>query len=628
MFVSRGFKWLAKGGSLAVVSPQNWLFLTTYKKLRERLLRDETWDVVARLGSGAFETIGGAVVNVALLALSRGQPEDTHAMLGLDASTGKTPTDKAVLLRGVIGVEAGGDLGGETGADLRQLPQAGQRKNPDARLLIGDQNKLELLSTVADAFKGLSTGDINRFIGVFWERPNQSGKWEWYQGGVDTTAAYGGRSQVLYWENGTGAMVNSPQCYVKGTKAWRRAGVSVNQMNRQVALYTGEMFDENAAAVVVECINNLPAVWTYMSSSDFNEDVTALDAALKVTNKSMVKVPFDLAHWQQVAAQKYPEGLPEPESDDPTQWLFHGRPEASENPLQVAVARLAGYRWPSELEGSMRLSARARLLATQCEALLKFADDDGIVCIPSVRGEEPAEQRPMALLTTCGIKPERNLDDWLRDGFFEEHCKLFHHRPFIWHIWDGRKRDGFHVLVNYHKLADGKQGKKLPESLTYSYLGDWISRQQDGVKSGTEGAEDRLAAAMELQKRLKLILDGEPPFDLFVRWKKLGEQAIGWEADINDGVRMNIRPFLASDIPGGKKGAGILRAKPNIKWEKDRGNEPQRAKADYPWFWGWDETSEDFMGGKEFKGERFNDYHYTIAAKQKAREARAKGAAS
>ena len=41
-------------------------------------------------------------------------------------------------------------------------------------------------------------------------------------------------------------------------------------------------------------------------------------------------------------------------------------------------------------------------------------------------------------------------------------------------------------------------------------------------------------------------------------------------------------PFLAQDIPGGKKGAGILRIKPNIKWEKDRGKEPVRDKKDFP----------------------------------------------
>ena len=85
---------------------------------------------------------------------------------------------------------------------------------------------------------------------------------------------------------------------------------------------------------------------------------------------------------------------------------------------------------------------------------------------------------------------------------------------------------------------------------------------------------------------------------------------------------MNIRPFLAQDIPGGKKGAGILRAKPNIKWDKDRGKEPVRDKEEFPWFWGWDEEKQDFAGvGKEPDGNRWNDCHYTNEFKQEAREA-------
>ena len=84
---------------------------------------------------------------------------------------------------------------------------------------------------------------------------------------------------------------------------------------------------------------------------------------------------------------------------------------------------------------------------------------------------------------------------------------------------------------------------------------------------------------------------------------------IGWEPDINDGVRLNIRPFMAQDIPGGKKGAGILRVKPNIHWKKDRGKEPVRDQGQFPWFWD---------NGK-FTGERINDVHLTITEKRAAR---------
>ena len=45
VFVSRIFGWLGEGGTQAVVSPQNWLFLKTYGKLRVRLLKGRTWNL-------------------------------------------------------------------------------------------------------------------------------------------------------------------------------------------------------------------------------------------------------------------------------------------------------------------------------------------------------------------------------------------------------------------------------------------------------------------------------------------------------------------------------------------------------------------------------------------------------
>jgi hypothetical protein len=45
--------------------------------------------------------------------------------------------------------------------------------------------------------------------------------------------------------------------------------------------------------------------------------------------------------------------------------------------------------------------------------------------------------------------------------------------------------------------------------MIYTYLGDWISRQKDDIKSVVDGAAEKLAAAEALKKRLELILEGE-----------------------------------------------------------------------------------------------------------------------
>ena len=275
--------------------------------------------------------------------------------------------------------------------------------------------------------------------------------------------------------------------------------------------------------------------------------------------------------------------------------------------LQVAVARLLGYRWPAELDAEMRLSAESREWVERCRELDGFADADGIVCLQAAAGELPAADRLRRLLAAAygeewsaakeqellaaaavGKRPAKSLDEWLRDRFFAEHCKLFHNRPFIWHIWDGRK-DGFHALVNCHRLCgpDG-EGRRTLEALAYRHVGEWIDRQRAAQSQGEEGADGRLAAAQDLQRQLVLILEGEPPYDLFVRWRPLHEQPLGWAPNLDDGVRLNIRPFMRAELQsGGRKGAGILRVKPNIKWSKDRGKEPEslRPSEDFPWFY-------------------------------------------
>jgi hypothetical protein len=283
--------------------------------------------------------------------------------------------------------------------------------------------------------------------------------------------------------------------------------------------------------------------------------------------------------------------------------------------LQVAVARLLGYRWPRQT-GSHFLDSPS----LEPDHLGSYSDDDGVVPLASLGGVDSAASRLRRLLEAafegrwsaaklnellCGSS---SLELWLRDEFFSKHCSLFHGRPFVWHVWDGRK-DGFHALVNYHRLAGPNgEGRKTLEKLIYTSLGDWISRQQAEVDGGVDGAEGRLAAAKHLKLELTNILNGEPPYDLFVRWKSLQEQPMGWEPDLDDGVRLNMRPWLhARPYESSKKDACILRATPiKLLLGTDRGKESIRDREDFPWF----ATSQD----------RTNDEHFTLEQKRAARE--------
>jgi hypothetical protein len=604
-FIERCLALCEKGGAIALVTPQNWLFLSSYKSLRQSLLEEHSLRAVIRLGPGAFETIGGEVVNVALFIGVKSKPEETSCLWSLDVSEAKSPEAKAQGLRLTSGLTIG---------------QRSQLKNPDYRIT-GAQPREDgtLLERFTISPQGIKTGDDSKWRGCFWEFCPVPAGWRFYQSPVEQDMAYGGREHVIDWRTGGTGMVR-PRL---GNEAVGKIGVGISAVGKLVAsIYTGEHYDSGVATIVPVKSEHLPAVWTFCSSPEFRLAVRQIDKKVAVTNMTLVKVPFDLNFWQHEANQKYPDGLPTPYSADPTQWLFNGHPGGSTQPLHVAVARLLGYQWPRQTGSSFNGCP-----ALKPDGLEMFADEGGIVCLPPVNREQPAAGRLRQLLNaSLGAFDERSLvasaglrgsesktiEDWLRDEFFEQHAKLFHDRPFVWHLWDGRQ-DGFHALVNYHRLDHANLQK-----LTYVYLGDWIRQQAEDTKADKPGAAGRLGAARALQSRLAAILEGEAPLDIFVRWKPLKEQAEGWRTDLNDGVRQNIRPFLlANDV--GKRGAGLFRTVPLSLKDRDRGAEPHRPKKDYPWFWCEEEPGTDPKGGKDFVGNRWNDVHLTLEAKQKAR---------
>ncbi len=79
----------------------------------------------------------------------------------------------------------------------------------------------------------------------------------------------------------------------------------------------------------------------------------------------------------------------------------------------------------------------------------------------------------------------------------------------------------------------------------------------------------------------------------------MDQQPVGWDPDLNDGVRLNIRPFVE---------AGVLRNKFNVKWGIDRGKNPPVA-----------ESSKN-LPGSYFSEIRDNDKHIPLAEKREARE--------
>ncbi|MBE0507393.1 MAG: N-6 DNA methylase, partial [Marinospirillum sp.] len=367
VFLDRCLEFCTQGGTSSIVLPQNWLFLTSYRKFREKLLQNESWHLIARLGAQAFQTPMWDF-NVQLITLSRGNTAGQSADLlssgepgnwirGVDVSEPRTAVEKAA---------------GLLAYDVKSVEQSRQLENPDARVAFEDSLDLPLLAASADYGKGSTTGDGPRFLMQIWEFPATSDQQRFWLNSPNFDDPWSGRSQICKVPLDDEELNSQLGCRLHGQDVFHRPGVVVNKMRKLEAfLYNGEAFDDNICPIVPRNVDEIAAAWVYVSSSDFHENVRSVDQALKVTAGTITKVPFDLDHWTQVAEQQYPNGLPQPYTNDPTQWIFHGHPcgsvvwdEASkwtaegelrvdDTVLQVAVARLLGYRWPAELDPDM-----------------------------------------------------------------------------------------------------------------------------------------------------------------------------------------------------------------------------------------------------------------------------------
>ena len=74
-FIKRGFTLAKDAGHNAMVTMQSWMFLSSFEKMRERMLREKTIRTMAHLGARAFGSISGEVVQTTACVLQNRSPQ-------------------------------------------------------------------------------------------------------------------------------------------------------------------------------------------------------------------------------------------------------------------------------------------------------------------------------------------------------------------------------------------------------------------------------------------------------------------------------------------------------------------------------------------------------------------------
>jgi hypothetical protein len=214
MFIERNSKLAVPAGSVAMVTMHSWMFLTSYKKFRANL---PTWGhltSMAHLGTRAFDSIGGEVVQTAAFVIDI-ESRPSHTGIFMRLVDGRSENAKDVdLLRTVDDTE-------------NQLRFTATMDDfaaiPDAPVVywLSEATKSTFtrgirLADVAAPAVGLQTGDNDRFLRQWFEvssdrtgfdmasrgEAKESGlKWFPHNKGGAFRKWWGNHDYVVNWEN-------------------------------------------------------------------------------------------------------------------------------------------------------------------------------------------------------------------------------------------------------------------------------------------------------------------------------------------------------------------------------------------------------------------------------------------
>ena len=168
MFIERAASLAQRRGAIGMITMHAWMFLDSYRELRPWMLSAMSIDSMAHLGTRAFDSIGGEVVQTTAFTTTNASCDADRAGVYLRLVDGRNEAEKAQLLREAARNNAH-DLRFETSASTlavipgRPIVYWASQEMLDA-FAMGTP-----LGEIAPAKQGLATADNERFLRQWFE---------------------------------------------------------------------------------------------------------------------------------------------------------------------------------------------------------------------------------------------------------------------------------------------------------------------------------------------------------------------------------------------------------------------------------------------------------------------------
>lgn len=237
-FIERGYSLVCDQGYGAMVTMQSWMFLSSFEKMRKKIIDEKTILTMAHLGSRAFDTIGGEVVSVTADVLLNGRAQMRGSYVRLVDVVGEVQK-REKYLEAIQNPNCGWFYRADA-STFHDIPGS-----PIAYWASGAMHSAfaqgRPLAEFATPRQGLATGDNSRFLRVWWEvalvrigfgcsaeEAFSSGlRWFPCNKGGGFRKWYGNNMHIINWEKDgselrhfSGAVIRNPNYYFREGMTW------------------------------------------------------------------------------------------------------------------------------------------------------------------------------------------------------------------------------------------------------------------------------------------------------------------------------------------------------------------------------------------------------------------------
>jgi len=167
-FIERNLDLTQKLGSVAMITMQSWMFLSSFEKLRNRLLGKDTIRSMAHLGARAFDSIGGEVVSTTAFVLENSNHPDYKGSY-LRLIDGNSEAEKKTAIREAIKNPDCGWFYHASTADFRKIPGSPISYWVSGKVYGSFEGRL--VENYLDVLAGLTTGNTDKFL-RYWQEVN------------------------------------------------------------------------------------------------------------------------------------------------------------------------------------------------------------------------------------------------------------------------------------------------------------------------------------------------------------------------------------------------------------------------------------------------------------------------